>query len=298
MHTPDSLEVFIIRANARELITFLMDKNYILREYTCQQCGNNCSFVPYKRSKDEYSWRCMFVNCPFYKKYTSLRVNSFFEKFTTDLKTIMRILIKYASRIQRYQINIGIDISAKTIKHVIDSFTSLIAKPDFKNNKLGGPGCLVEIDETMLNYKCKSHRGRSPLNRTDSLAIVEFRNNITRAFACVIPDKTKNTLIPIICDQVATNSIIWTDELSTYKCLRQYGFNHDFVTHKYFFLNSETGVNSQAVESFNNELKLEIKKRKGVETIKRDKFLIEFCFYFNNRNDFFNACFELMKLND
>jgi hypothetical protein len=32
---------------------------------------------------------------------------------------------------------------------------------DFKNNKLGNGGKLVQVDETMLNYKCKSHRGRS-----------------------------------------------------------------------------------------------------------------------------------------
>jgi hypothetical protein len=74
--------------------------------------------------------------------------------------------------------------------------------PDYVDNKLGGPGCIVQIDETMLNYKCKSHRGRSPLNKTDSLEIVEVRNHITRVFACIIPNKISSTLIPIIFDKL------------------------------------------------------------------------------------------------
>ena len=38
------------------------------------------------------------------------------------------------------------------------------------------------------------------------------------------------------------------------------GFVHDTVCPKYTFINPETGDNTQAVESFNNSLKLDIKK--------------------------------------
>ncbi|KCZ79051.1 hypothetical protein H312_03560 [Anncaliia algerae PRA339] len=40
---------------------------------------------------------------------------------------------------------------------------------NFESNKLGGPGFVVQIDETMLNFKCKSHRGRTANNKTDAL---------------------------------------------------------------------------------------------------------------------------------
>ena len=92
---------------------------------------------------------------------------------------------------------------------------------------------LVEIDDTMLNYKCKSHRGRSPGNRTDALAIVDFMNQITRAFAFVIQNKMSSTLVPIIMAQVASGSIIWTDELSSYRCLSNFEYTHGTVCHKY-----------------------------------------------------------------
>ncbi|MGL5707435.1 MAG: transposase [Aeromonas sp.] len=116
--------------------------------------------------------------------------------------------------------------------------------PDFGINKLGGPGKVVQIDETMLNFKCKSHRGRSPKNRTDALCIVEVSSGIQRVFATIIPDKKATTMIPIICTQVASNSIIWTDDHRSYNIISRCDFTHNTVCHKYEFINHSTLVNT------------------------------------------------------
>jgi len=47
-----------------------------------------------------------------------------------------------------------------------------------------------------LNHKTKVYRGVGPRNKTDVLCIVVIEDKITRAYACVIPDKIANTLIP------------------------------------------------------------------------------------------------------
>ncbi|MGL6009029.1 MAG: hypothetical protein ACRC1D_06200, partial [Culicoidibacterales bacterium] len=67
----------------------------------------------------------------------------------------------------------------------------LMPETDFSTNKLSGPGKVVQIDDTMLNYKCKSHRGHSPSNKTDALVIVEFVDKIKRVFAVCIKKKLK-----------------------------------------------------------------------------------------------------------
>ncbi|KAG0440114.1 hypothetical protein DMUE_1974 [Dictyocoela muelleri] len=83
---------------------------------------------------------------------------------------------------------------------------------NFTENKMGGQGRIIQIDETMLNFKCKSHRGRSTSNRTDALCIIELENgSISRVYATNIPNKEQTTLVPIIVYQVCPNSIIWTD---------------------------------------------------------------------------------------
>jgi transposase-like protein len=78
----------------------------------------------------------------------------------------------------------------------------------------------------MLNYGCKSHRGRSPANRSDSLCIIEFEGSILRAFATIIPNKQQSTIVPIICSQVNAGSIIHTDEHGAYCNLNNFGFIH------------------------------------------------------------------------
>ncbi|KCZ73838.1 hypothetical protein H311_05202, partial [Anncaliia algerae PRA109] len=118
--------------------------------------------------------------------------------------------------------------------------------------------------------------------KSDSLCIVEVETKIIRAYSTIIPDKKESTIVPIICSQVASNSRIWTDEHKSYSNLNSFNFVHHSVCHKYEFINSLNGVNTQAVESFNNCLKLEIKKRKGIKTENREVFLKEFLFLFNN----------------
>jgi transposase-like protein len=104
------------------------------------------------------------------------------------------------------------------------------------------------------------------------LYIVEINEHITRAYAIVIENKKQNTIVPIICAQVNSGSIIHTDEHDAYFKLSKFSFNHGTVCHKYEFVNSETGVHTQGIESFHNELKLEIKKRKGIKTENRVGF--------------------------
>ncbi|KCZ77429.1 hypothetical protein H311_01561, partial [Anncaliia algerae PRA109] len=117
-----------------------------------------------------------------------------------------------------------------------------------------------------------------------------------RVFARCINDKKSETIIPLICSQVTPGSVIWTDEHRSYSSLNNIGFLHDSVCHKYEFVHKTNGVHTQFVESFHNQLKLEIKKRKGVQTNKRDIFLNEFCFYFNNRENFLEAVINLLKI--
>ncbi|KCZ77779.1 hypothetical protein H311_01206 [Anncaliia algerae PRA109] len=95
----------------------------------------------------------------------------------------------------------------------------------------------------MLNHKCKDHRGRLPQNKTDALCIVEVGNQITRAFATVIENKKSEHIMPIICSQVASGSIVWTDEHKSYASSYKNSFIYNIVCHKYEFVNKDDGTN-------------------------------------------------------
>ncbi|KCZ79033.1 hypothetical protein H312_03583, partial [Anncaliia algerae PRA339] len=146
------------------------------------------------------------------KYYETLRKGSFFEGLTTSFLTTLKLLIRYATKCPRYSMQEYFDLNKNTILKIIQKLVERIPSVDFSSNKLVGQNKIIQIDETMLNFKCKSHRGRSLNNRSDSLCIIEFENKITRVFAKVIENLNESTLVPIICSQVASNSIIWTDK--------------------------------------------------------------------------------------
>ena len=292
----DEFECTIIRLSKGDIIRFCMENNFIQRELICAECGTNMKLVKYTRNNDGYAWRCMHKSCTRYKKYISVRTRSFFKNPNIDVLLVLRIVCKYAVRQPYHSIANALAVKKNTLLKVLNNIRSRIPRVDFRDSKLGGPGFIVQIDETMLNFKVKSHRGRSPSNRTDCLCIVEVNTRITRAYACSIPDKKAETLIPIICSQVASNSIIHTDEHRSYACLLMYFTEHQTVCHKYEFINRTTLVNTQDVQSFNNELKLESKRRKGILTVHRDLFLNEFCYYFNNRDCYFETILNLIKI--
>ena len=109
---------------------------------------------------------------------------------------------------------------------------------------------------------------------TNAFCIIEFRNSIFSAFATYIPDKTSGTLVPIIINLVLNGSLIWTNEFSNYCFLTNFSFVHGTICHKYQFVNYDTCINTQAIKSFNSQLKYEIKMCKGTQTKNRGEILI------------------------
>lgn len=290
-------EEFFIKATPIQILSEMWRMNLLKRQLECLQCSRTMKLSKTLRNIDGFVWRCCNATCENYRVRISVRKGSSLESFKISFKTIIKIFTRWCEDQQQFSILRTIAINKTTYLKVTKMIIEKIKmKTTLNHTKLGGVGQTINVDETMLNYKCKSHRGRSPGNRTDALCIVELDNHITRAFACVIPNKKKETLIPLIIENVELGSIIHTDELKSYLSLRSEGFQHLTVCHKYRFVDGLTGAQTQAVESFNNLLKAEIKKRKGVRTNDRADFLVEFVWKFNNRCNRFNALLSLLEV--
>lgn len=94
-----------------------------------------------------------------------------------EQKIAVKLLIYWSMNIQKGTILDLPGINKSTYDSIIEKITFTIRELEQKeNSKLGGLNKIVQIDETILNYKCKSHRGRSPLNRTDALLL----SNLTK----------------------------------------------------------------------------------------------------------------------
>ncbi|KAG0431443.1 hypothetical protein DMUE_5561, partial [Dictyocoela muelleri] len=74
------------------------------------------------------------------------------------------------------------------------------------------------------------------------------------------------------------------------------GYTHQTVCHRYNFIDLETSVHTQLVESFNIKIKLEIKKRKGLMNTKSRDFINYFTFLDHFKNDSFEKILALLKI--
>ncbi|KCZ75046.1 hypothetical protein H311_03983 [Anncaliia algerae PRA109] len=101
----------------------------------------------------------------------------------------MLIVLKYTCKNQKFQNPLGLDHCFKNIRKIINKLVERIPGTDFHDSKLDGPHSVVQIDKTMLNYRRRSHRGRSPSNKLDFLCIVEVSNKIIIAFPTLFPTK-------------------------------------------------------------------------------------------------------------
>ncbi len=67
-------------------------------------------------------------------------------------------------------------------------------------------------------------------------------------------------MIPIICSQVLSVSVIHNNEHKFFGKLVGLGFVHDTVCHKHTFIKPATGAHTKSLESTNNQIKCGIKR--------------------------------------
>lgn len=103
-----------------------------------------------------------------------------------------------------------------------------------KTAKLGVPGKVVEIDESLVT-KVKYNRG-SKLKKVQiwMFGIIE-RDKDGKLYVELVPNRTSETLLKIIVDHVKEGTMIVSDSWSSYNRLKDLKFGHMTVNHKYHF---------------------------------------------------------------
>jgi hypothetical protein len=180
----------IMKMNNEDLNNYMFINNFYKRSMVCTgSCGVTMKYVKCSNYVDDFCWRCVSKGCTNYGKRESIRQGSFFESLGKDIHVIIKVILRWSGKQNQISILKTVAISKPLIRKV---FKMLIQKMNLSNEmgrKLGGPGTVVQADETMMNFKCKSHRGRSPENKTYALCIVECAPHITRVWAQTIPNK-------------------------------------------------------------------------------------------------------------
>ena len=150
--------------------------------------------------------------------------------------------------------------SSRTITSWCNRLRNILGRSLYiSQRKIGGPGIVVEVDETKLG-KRKYNRG----HRVDGVWCIcgIERTPEKRCFVVSVEDRSSDTIKNVLSNHINQGSIIYTDCWRAYKkpCEELF-FQHLTVNHSKEFVDKVTGVHTNTVEGLNNALKTEIKPR-------------------------------------
>ena len=124
--------------------------------------------------------------------------------------------------------------------------------------------------------------------------MIERRRQI---FVCVIvPDRSADTLLPLIRQHIEPGTIIYSDEWRSYLSNQNIGYHHDWVNHSVTFLR-EDGVLANHIEGVHSLLKADLKIMRGMVEGQIPQYLDEFLFRRDFRQeDMFSKFLEILAV--
>lgn len=267
--------LFRLRNDLEECILFLRRENLILNTMACPECLTICSLVKYKRHKDGQAFRCNNRQCVLFKKYFNIRKNSIFEQFSVPLNEIIIIMYYFFFQKKQFELTVDFQFSEMTIKKV---YKMCREKINYFLNlnpiRLGGNNIICQVDESMFHYKQKYHTGRTSQANRWVFGIIEVGSVSPKYFVKVVENRNATTLCGIIRELCYPGTIIWSDQFRAYNSLNQ-NYSHETVNHRLNYVNPESGVHTQNIESLWNKLKYVLKNRRGIGNGDLQSFLNE-----------------------
>ena len=228
-------------------------------------------------------------------KYFTARSLTIFRNSNLPLKKWFLALSFFASqRISSCQFAKHIKVTQKTAWFIEHRLRFIFENPAFKT-KLGNS---VEIDEAFLggsnlnrhwNKKAPKTQGRNWKDKIPVLGMIEQNGNL---ICQVVPDTKRETLEPIIRDNIEAGTNVCTDEWLAYNNLGEW-FNHQIVNHrKKQYVNGKTTTNR--VENAWSHLKRSVYGTYfKVSKQHSQAYIKEFTFRFNTRKYSMQERFDL-----
>ncbi|GBM96128.1 hypothetical protein AVEN_153255-1 [Araneus ventricosus] len=112
------------------------------------------------------------------------------------------------------------------------------------SGKIGGPGIVVEIDESKFE-KCEYNRGKRVVRRWVFGGVERGSNN---CFFVVVENRTSEVLLSVIEDHILPGMTVKFDCWSSYQCLSDEGFVHLTVNRSMHFVDPDTGAHTNSIE--------------------------------------------------
>lgn len=247
----------------------------------CPTCGSkDVGFIASRRM-----WQCKSRHP---KAQFSVKVGTIMEDSAIGLdKWLVAIWMQTNSRngVSSWEVHRSLGITQKCAWHMLHRIR-LAMQDDLTGGSLKGE---VEIDETFIGGKARNmHKnrkrrtqiagGRNAGCKTIVMGMLERKGNVR---ATVIPDRTKDTMRPIVLGSVAPGSQVFTDEWAASWNMDEH-FVHNVINHAEAYV--EGNVHTNTLENFWSLLKRGLNGTYvSVEPFHLFRYIDEQAFRYNTR---------------
>ena len=151
----------------------------------------------------------------------------------------------------------------------------------------------MEIDESKFG-KRKFHKGR----RVDGVWVFGgIQRDTKECFFKCVADRTANTLVSIISENILPGTTVISDCWKAYSSLNSEGFSHLTVNHSVNFVDPETGSHTNTTESTWHALKKSLPKHGTTKSL-YDTYFAQYCVrkqFLTDKEDPFLEFLQLIK---
>jgi hypothetical protein len=219
---------------------------------TKANCKNKSQLMVLKnRKRDKNATnQLMTWYCNGCKSYKTIFEGSFFSLFRKPIRTVLAIIKCWSAQltinktISSIKLHLDSDIHRETVSCLFNKMRQMCTLDiDKKNLKMGGPGKIVEIDES-LYAKVKHSKGKNLMRpQVWTFGLVQRKDSTTngKCYMQVVPNREAQTLLAVIYEKVLNGSTIYSDCWSSYEKLSKLGYTHLTVNHTYNFLDPDSG---------------------------------------------------------
>ena len=193
------------------------------------------------------------------------------------MANVLKLIYGWALRLNTFQMAFLFGFKRKeTITEFYRDMSALccnIYNKYFKK-KIGGIGLTIEIDESKFT-KRKYNVGRVVRDLWVVGGICRETNDV---FFVIVEDRSEETLLEVIMENVELGSTIYTDCWRGYLNLNSYGYIHYTVNHSRNFVDPETAVHTQTIESTWGALKRFLRRHNICNRSSLNNIFSEFIF--------------------